>query len=211
MLYRSKQGVVHMHSHPAVRMAASHVPPAPRRNLCSTAGHSAHRETVPGHGRKGGCCRETLALLLPGPANRPHGLQLDQWQCGPCVACPARRPWVLPPQQAVSTPAKGGSRQGSVALPPMPGCRQLAGREAPLPPQGAGRKRCNTQQAKPERDGEAGRAGDMEVRTAAQQTRDVAQNPFSWSPTQSQSSPWWPGPPALPLPLASGHGSPTAS
>lgn len=55
-----------------------------------------------------GPCRETLTLLLLGPAHRPHGLQLDQCKRGASASSPARCPEPLPPQQAVSTPAGAG-------------------------------------------------------------------------------------------------------
>lgn len=70
----------------------------------------------------GGFCREKLVLLLPGLANWPHGLQLDQRQRGPCARGPARCPAALPPEQAVSSVSRG----------------------APLPTGGPGRRRCGT-------------------------------------------------------------------
>lgn len=70
----------------------------------------------------GGFCREKLVLLLPGLANRPHGLQLDQRQRGPCAQGPARCPAALPPEQAVNSMSVG----------------------VPLPTGGPGRRRCGT-------------------------------------------------------------------
>lgn len=187
-----------MHSRLAVHVATPRTPPALCRSLHSATGHSAQREMVLRHSRKGGCCREMLALVLSGPANRPHGLQLNQQQCGPCAAWPARRPQTLPPQPAVSTPAKGVSRRGGVALPPVPGCRELAHRVAAPPPWSAGNKHCDTQQPKPEEE------RDVEVRAAAQQTWDMAHKPFSLSPHKVTPHPDGLPPQLLPYPCPQG-------
>lgn len=156
------------------------------------------RTGLPRHRHKGESCRETLTLLLPGPAHRPHGLQLNQCKRGPSAPSPARRPEPLPPQQAVSTPA-GRGRLGEVAW------------HCPA---------CLAADSWQQRDSTASLGCWQETRQhpASQATVEGSWDSRGHGGEGSAdvrhgskpllSSPQWPGPSVLSLPLAPGHGDP---
>ncbi|XP_047933335.1 alanine--glyoxylate aminotransferase isoform X2 [Anser cygnoides] len=106
--------------HPPVPRAARAGARALREGGGGKAAHHHHRQGARGlrlagdHGLSDERARPRDrrgpgALRGQGLANRPHGLQLDQRQRGPCARGPARCPAALPPEQAVSAASRGGS------------------------------------------------------------------------------------------------------